>query len=64
VSNELTKAWRYRDLAAECVRLADIAVDPPMREGFRSLARSYLELAQAELLSAEKAVNGAGYSDS
>jgi hypothetical protein len=63
VSNPLTKAWRYRDLAAECVRLADIAAELPISEGFRRLARSYLELAQDELLSAEKAVNGAAYSD-
>ena len=48
--NALTKAWRYSDLAAESVRLADIATELPMSEGFRRLARSYLELAQAELV--------------
>jgi hypothetical protein len=51
----LIQACRYRDFAAECVRLADLAVEMPVREGFRRLATSYLLLAQAELTRAEAA---------
>jgi hypothetical protein len=55
VSKLLIQACRYRDFAAECVRLADSAVETPVREGFRRLAMSYLLLAQAELTRAEAA---------
>ncbi len=48
-------ARRYREFAAECVRLAGISGDQPIRDGFRRLAGFYLNLAQTELANAELA---------
>jgi hypothetical protein len=44
----------YRDRAAECAKLAEIASDPAIREGYRKLAEAYLNLAKAELGRAEQ----------
>jgi hypothetical protein len=55
MSSSLKMARRYREFAAECVRLAGISGDQPIRDGFRRLAGFYLNLAQAELANAELA---------
>jgi len=49
MSEPLAKAIRYRELAAECVRLSEIATDERVCGGYRNLAASYLALARAEL---------------
>jgi hypothetical protein len=48
MSNLLRNVSSYRERAAECVRLAKIASDPAIREGFRKLAEAYLTLAKAD----------------
>jgi hypothetical protein len=55
MSSSLKMARRYREFAAECVRLAGISGDQPISDGFRRLAGFYLNLAQTELADAESA---------
>jgi hypothetical protein len=53
MSEPLQMACRYHEFAAECVRLAASVSKAEVRDGFRRLASSYLELAEAELTRAE-----------
>jgi len=45
----LKRATYYRDLAAKCVQLAEIATAAWLREFYRKLAGQYLSLVEAEL---------------
>ncbi len=44
----LERALRYRDRAAECKAMADIAQSREYREHYRAIAQYYTTLAEAE----------------
>jgi branched-subunit amino acid aminotransferase/4-amino-4-deoxychorismate lyase len=48
MSDPATRAMRYRERAAECLRLAEIAAADDIKEHYRRLADHYDELAAAE----------------
>jgi hypothetical protein len=52
---ELELASRFRELAAECVRLAELATDNVSRRDYCRLATYYILLAQNALQRAEDA---------
>jgi hypothetical protein len=65
VTDLLCSASRYRERAAECVRLAEIAADPATRNGYCALAKAYLimvgdELDKAEQRAQQKRLNPSG----
>jgi hypothetical protein len=45
----LGKAHRYRALAEECVKLADLATDNQIRGDYRKISENYLVMARTEL---------------
>ena len=47
--NALSRAQRYKDLADECMRLAELATSDDIRRHYGTIAESYLSLAEAEL---------------
>jgi hypothetical protein len=49
MSDPWNKAARYRELAVERERLADLAVDDKVRAYYRSIAQQYFALAEAEM---------------
>ena len=54
MSESLEKAARYREFAAECVRLSEVTTDERISSGYRKLAEGYLAMARAELRRAEQ----------
>jgi hypothetical protein len=55
----------YRDRAAECVKLSEVAANPAKSQGYRWLAEAYLimanvELGQAEQRAQQKRLNPSG----
>jgi hypothetical protein len=51
--DSLSKATQYRHLAAECVKLAELANSDKVREHYHKIAASYLAMARAEIRHAE-----------
>ncbi len=51
------RALRYRDRAAECKAMADIAQNREFRERYRAIAQYYMTLAEAEETLAKKSKN-------
>jgi hypothetical protein len=49
VPDPLTRSLRYRERAAECRRLAGLAISEETRGQYETLAQHYDELADAEL---------------
>ena len=49
MSTARDRAQRYCERADECIRLADIVGDDPLRKSYIKVAEHYLLLAQAEL---------------
>ena len=54
MSDSLSKAIHYRELAAECVKLAELGATDRIRAHYQTIAECYLERARAELRNAEK----------
>ena len=53
-TNAENTAARFRERAAECVKLAASAIDPSVEAQYRSLAERYMNLAEcAEMVSPE-----------
>jgi hypothetical protein len=52
--DSLAKAIRYKERAAECDKLADLAADDQIREHYQKLGDDYLVMAQTELKRAEQ----------
>jgi hypothetical protein len=44
----MSKRDEYRDAARECIRLAELATDPELRQILRQHAQEWLKLAYAE----------------
>jgi hypothetical protein len=51
--DSLSKAKRFRKLAEDCTKLAEITTRGKMRRHYKRIAESYLAMARAELTKAE-----------
>ena len=53
----LTRSLRYRERAAECLKLAAMAATQEIRAGYEDLAARYTDIAEVELKLADLANN-------
>jgi hypothetical protein len=47
-TNTMDTAARFRERAAECVKLAAVSIDPNVEAKYRTLAERYAKLAECE----------------
>lgn len=47
-TNAMDTAARFRERAAECVKLAAVSIDPSVEAQYRTLAEKYVKLAECE----------------
>ena len=52
--DSLSKAKRFCKRAEECTKLAELTTKNKMRRHYKRIAESYLAMARAELIKAEK----------
>jgi hypothetical protein len=58
--NTMDTAARFRERAAECIKLAAASIDPSVEAQYRSLAERYAKLAECEEQTGQRSADSSG----